>query len=300
MKIRTINSQLSNVKTYLAYKDRMLMLAENVFTFKNMNPFIDLAYVNSELLRKGSIAFFYDEVMGLIALPYMNIGVLDIYGRPTKIKPISRNGAYNRILNSDEFVIMYDNNSKIPIYPNIIQHAERISQIKRTLDINVSQMKTPRFWQTSEENKKTVQKIKDTVEAGQEVVFTYDNLDIDGITCNLNPAPDLMESLNQAKVNEWSEFLELIGISNVSVQKKERMIRDEIITSMGGTIASRFSRFESRKKAVEEINKKWNQDISVEFYDGLPTTIQDPESFLEDINPDVYMEESEVSQDVDI
>lgn len=300
MKIRTINSQLSNVKTYLAYKDRMLMLAENVFTFKNMNPFIDLAYVNSELLRKGSIAFFYDEVMGLIALPYMNIGVLDIYGRPTKIKPISRNGAYNRILNSDEFVIMYDNNSKIPIYPNIIQHAERISQLKRTLDINVSQMKTPRFWQTSEENKKTVQKIKDTVEAGQEVVFTYDNLDIDGITCNLNPAPDLMESLNQAKVNEWSEFLELIGISNVSVQKKERMIRDEIITSMGGTIASRFSRFESRKKAIEEINKKWNQDISVEFYDGLPTTIQDPESFLEDINPDVYVEESEVSQDVDI
>lgn len=300
MKVRTINSQLSNVKTYLAYKDRMLMLAENVFTFKNMNPFIDLAYVNSELLRKGSIAFFYDEVMGLIALPYMNIGVLDIYGRPTKIKPISRNGAYNRILNSDEFVIMYDNNSKIPIYPNIIQHAERISQIKRTLDINVSQMKTPRFWQTSEENKKTVQKIKDTVEAGQEVVFTYDNLDIDGITCNLNPAPDLMESLNQAKVNEWSEFLELIGISNVSVQKKERMIRDEIITSMGGTIASRFSRFESRKKAIEEINKKWNQDISVEFYDGLPTTIQDPESFLEDINPDVYVEESEVSQDVDI
>ena len=300
MKIRTINSQLSNVKTYLAYKDRMLMLAENVFTFKNMNPFIDLAYVNSELLRKGSIAFFYDEVMGLIALPYMNIGVLDIYGRPTKIKPISRNGAYNRILNSDEFVIMYDNNSKIPIYPNIIQHVERISQIKRTLDINVSQMKTSRFWQTSEENKKTVQKIKDTVEAGQEVVFTYDNLDIDGITCNLNPAPDLMESLNQAKVNEWSEFLELIGISNVSVQKKERMIRDEIITSMGGTIASRFSRFESRKKAIEEINKKWNQDISVEFYDGLPTTIQDPTSFLEDINPDEYVEESEVSQDVDI
>lgn len=296
MKLRTVNSQLSNVTTYLAYKDRMLLLAENVFTFKNMNPFIDLAYVNSELLRKGSIAFFYDEVMGLIALPYMNIGVLDIYGRPTKIKPISRNGAYNRILNRDEFVIMYDNNSKIPIYPNIIQHAERISQIKRTLDINISQQKTPRFWETSEENKKTIQKIKDTVDANQEVVFTYDNIDINGITCNMNPAPDLMESLNQAKVNEWSEFLELIGISNVSIQKKERMIRDEIITSMGGTIASRFSRFESRKKAIDEINSKWGLDISVEFYDGLPTTIQDPNTFLEDINPEV--EESEVDVNV--
>lgn len=293
MKLRTVNSQLSNVKTYLAYKDRMLLLAENVFTFKNMNPFIDLAYVNSELLRKGSIAFFYDEVMGLLALPYMNIGVLDIYGRPTKIKPISRNGAYNRILNKDEFVIMYDNNSRIPIYPNVIQHAERISQIKRTLDINISQQKTPRFWETSEENRKTIERIKDTVDANQEVVFTYDNIDINGISCNLNPAPNLMESLNQAKVNEWSEFLELIGISNVSIQKKERMIRDEIITSMGGTIASRFSRFESRKKAIDEINEKWGLNISVEFYDGLPTTIQDPNSFLEDMNTYDYNEEVE-------
>ena len=274
MKLRTVNSQLSNVKTYLAYKDRMMMLAENVFTFKNMNPFIDLAYVNSELLRKGSIAFFTDEVMGLLALPYNPVGNLDIYGRPTRIQVIPKNGSYNRILNKDEFVIMYDNNSKLSIYPSIVQNAERISQIKRCLDINVFQLKTPRFWETSEENKKTVERIKDTVDSNQEVVFTYDNIDINGITCNMNPAPDLTDVLNKAKVNEWNEFLETIGISNVTFQKKERMIQDEVNASLGGTIASRFARFESRKKAIEEINKKWNLDISVEFYDGLPSTLQ--------------------------
>lgn len=274
MKLRTVNSQLSNVKTYLAYKDRMMMLAENVFTFKNMNPFIDLSYINSELLRKGSIAFFTDEVMGLLALPYNPVGNLDIYGRPTRIQVIPKNGSYNRILNKDEFVIMYDNNSKLSIYPSIVQSAERISQIKRCLDINVSQLKTPRFWETSEENKKTVERIKDTVDSNQEVVFTYDNIDINGITCNMNPAPDLTDVLNKAKVNEWNEFLETIGISNVTFQKKERMIQDEVNASLGGTIASRFARFESRKKAIEEINNKWNLDISVEFYDGLPSTLQ--------------------------
>ena len=292
MKQRTVNSQLSNVKTYLAYKDKMCMLAENVFTFKNMNPFIDLAYINSELLRKGSIAFFYDEVMGLLALPYTAIGNLDIYGRPTKIQVIPKNGSYNRVLNKDEFVIMYDNNSKISIYPNVIQSAERISEIKRTLDINISQQKTPRFWETSEENKKTIERIKDTVDSYQEVVFTYDNIDINGITCNMNPAPNLIDPLNKAKVNEWSEFLELIGIANVTFQKKERMIQDEINASMGGTIASRYSRFESRKKAIEEINKKWNLNISVEFYDGLPTTLQEVDSYINKV------EESEEILDV--
>lgn len=43
----------------------------------------------------------------------------------------------------------------------------------------------------------------------------------------------------------------------------------------GGTIASRFSRFEPRKKAVDEINKKFNLDIEVKYYDGIPTTIKD-------------------------
>ena len=88
---------------------------------------------------------------------------------------------------------------------------------------------------------------------------------------------------------EWAEFLELIGISNLSVQKKERVIRDEIMSTMGGTIASRYSRFESRRKAIEEINKKWGTSIEVEFYDGLPTTIADADSYLnEDIEEGDY------------
>ena len=45
----------------------------------------------------------------------------------------------------------------------------------------------------------------------------------------------------------------------------------------GGTVASRFSRFEPRKRAIEKINKKFSdileKPIEVEYYDGLPTSI---------------------------
>ena len=61
--------------------------------------------------------------------------------------------------------------------------------------------------------------------------------------------------------------------------KRERNIKDEISAMQGGTIASRFSRFEPRKDAVEEINEKFKdylkEPISVEYYDGLPTTLQE-------------------------
>lgn len=94
---RLVNSQLSNMKTYEMYRRQLLTLAENVFEFENMPKFIDTPFLNKNLLRKGSIAFFYDDVMGLLALPYSNIGNLDVYGRPLSIKVMSRNG-YSKTL----------------------------------------------------------------------------------------------------------------------------------------------------------------------------------------------------------
>ena len=282
MKRRTINSQLGNYKTYLAYKNKMLTLAMNVFQFENMNPFIDLAYVNMCLVTKGSIAFFKDEVVGLLALPYTPVGSLDFYGRPTAIRVLPKNGSYNRTLHKDEFVIMYDNASKLPIIDSIIQSCERISEIKRSIDINVSQQATPRYWKTSEENKKTVENILRDIDSKVDAIMISDNNLIDDINCVLAPAPYVADKLNEAKKEEWAEFLELIGISNVAIQKKERVIRDEILTSMGGTIASRYSRFTARKQAIKEINKLFNEKIEVSFYDGLPTTIENVDEFLED------------------
>lgn len=293
MKAKIVNSQLNNYKTYLAYKMKMLTLAENVFQFKNMNPYIDLAFVNSELVTKGSIAFFKDEVMGLLALPYTSIGGLDIYGRPNRIAVIPKNGTYNRVLTRDEFVIMYDNDSHIPIYTNIIQSCERLALIKRTIDINVVHQRTPRYFKTSEENKRTVKDILNNVDSLTDTVFTYDNIDLEETTGVLIPAPFVADKLNEVKKEEWAEFLDLIGIANVSIQKKERVISDEILCSMGGTIASRYSRFTARKKAIDEINRKFNENIEVEFYDGLPTTIENVNTFLEseEVDSDVITDE---------
>lgn len=101
---------LSNYRTYLMYKRQLMTLTENVFEFVNLPNFIDTAFLNKTLLKNGSIVFFVDEVMGLLALPYNPIGNLDVYGRPQKIEAYSSYG-YRKILKDpNEFVIMYDNN----------------------------------------------------------------------------------------------------------------------------------------------------------------------------------------------
>jgi hypothetical protein len=132
MKYNQAQSQLNNFKTAEMYKRVCLTLAENVFEFPKMPNFIDTAYLNKSLLRKGSIAFFVDEIMGLLALPYTVIGKLDVYGRPLRIQVIGRNGYSKVIDNPNDFVIMYDNNGRYPLFLDIIQYSERIALDTRT------------------------------------------------------------------------------------------------------------------------------------------------------------------------
>ena len=272
MKTKLINSQLSNFKTYEMYKRQLLTLAENVFEYKNMPEFIDTSFLNKVLLRHGAIAFFKDEVMGLLALPFHNMCKLDVYGRPTSIQAISQNGYSKVIKNRDDFVIMYDNNGRYPLWLDVCAYAERIALDTRTIDINIAQQKTPRFWKTKTEKVKSIQDLVNNVDAMENTVIAYEELDLDDTTLVLAPAPYVADKIDLHKEKDWNEFLRLIGIANMNFQKKERNIKDEVLASQGGTIASRYSRFEPRKKAIDEINKKFGTNIEVKYYDGLPTT----------------------------
>lgn len=277
---RNVRTQISNIKTTDMYRKQMISLACNVFNFKNLteeSPFMDLSYVNRELVHKGSIAFFMDEYLGLLALPYVNRGRLDLYGRPIDIQVIGKNG-YTRGLKYGEYVIMYDNMIRYPLIFAILQYSERVASITRTIDINTVQQRTPRIWKTKTENLKTIQDVIDGIDSNNEAIVTYDNLELDDTTVVLEPAPFIADKLSEQKDKIWNEFLRLIGIANTSFQKKERNIQDEVFISQAGTIASRYSRFEARREAIDKINKKWNLNIEVEYYDGLPTTLTSPEN----------------------
>ena len=155
-------------------------------------------------------------------------------------------------------------------------------QITRTIDINVAQQKTSRFWKTKQDKLKSVQDIINNVDSYENIVLTYDNIDLNDTTIVLEPAPYVADKLDMEKEKIWNEFLRLIGISNLSYMKKERNISDEINAMQGGTIASRFSRFEPRKKACDLIKEKFGIDIKVKYYDGVPSSIDEFEEKIND------------------
>ncbi len=227
MNKKLVNSQLSNYKTYLMYRRQMLTLAENVFEWKNMPKFIDTAFLNKTLVKDGAVAFFWDEVLGLLALPFVSTAGLDVYGRPIRIQVIGQNG-YNRYLKPGEFVIMYDNNGQYPIYLDLTQYAERMALDTRTMDINILQQRTPRFWKTKAENEKSIRDIVNNVDGLENTVITYEDINLDDTTMILEPAPYVADKVDEHKDKVWAEFLRLIGVASMMYQKKERNIKDEI------------------------------------------------------------------------
>ena len=291
MKTKMINSQLSNLSTYNMYFRQMLTLAENVFEFENLNTFIDVSYLNKTLLRQGSIAFFKDEVIGLLALPYRSLTSLDIYGRPKKIEVFSKANAYHRILKKNEFEIMYDNNGRYPLYLDIAQLAQRMANCVRTQDINISNQKTARIWLADQDKLASVKALLNNVDANAESVVAHSSVDLDELTAILNPAPYVADKI-EGKIDKlWAEFFRLIGIANIQEQKRERVIQDEMIASQGGTIASRYSRYQPRANAIERINEKFGENLSVKYYDGEPSMKGD----LEDVS-DVSIIRNDVSE----
>ena len=299
MKRRLINSQISNMVTIESYRRRMCNMAENVLLIKNLPEFIDVGYVNRILLKNGAIVFFVDEVFGLLALPYFNISIRDMYGRPTQVEVQGENGQYHRILTNEEgkdpeFVIMYDNQSHMSLYSDILQLATRIGNMQKIQDINILQQKTPRIFTTSDDQVKSLKDALDIIDGNESVVVTLSPNLMKDTNAILEPAPYLADKLHESKQELWNEFLTLIGIANTSFRKKERNITDEVQFSQGGTIANRYNRFESRKRAIELINKyllpKHNsipnidqmQNLEVEFYDGLPTTLEPDDGKYED------------------
>lgn len=287
MRKKVFNSQLNNLATYRKYKRELTTLAQNVFNYENLPEYIDVAYLNKTLLIKGAIAFFYDEVLKtVLALPFTSETEIDIYGRPINITVMGENG-YTRNLKKGEFVIMYDNDGRYSLYVDILQNIERIANIKRVIDINISQQKTPRIWKTSTESEKTVRDMLNDYDGCVESVVAYKSEVLDDLEGVVAPAPFVADKLNDALDKEYSEFCKLIGIANVEIKKKERLITDEVKQSMGGTIASRFNRFNPRKKAIDEINKKWGLNIEVAYYDNLPTSLESVIKKEVDTNVDI-------------
>ena len=258
-------SLILNNLTYRQYLNRLTELAISMFEWKNLPDTVDARYLESHLFETGCMVYFKDDVIGDLCLDCIVNGRLDVYGNPLLRRAYSGYNNYQKLLTYKDSVIIWNNYLHGNSILDVEMFARRLYNIDRIIDVNANAQKTPVLLQGSEKQRLTLLNLYKEYDGNAPFIFGDKNLDINSLKAFSTNAPYVCDKLYQLKTQIWNEALTYLGISNINIQKKERLITDEVTRNQGGTIASRYSRLESRRQAVEKINDMFGTDIEVNY-----------------------------------
>ena len=181
------------------------------------------------------------------------------------------------LLKERNSVIIWNNYIRTNSVLDVKMFARRLYNLDRIIDINANAQKTPVLVQASEKQRLVLLNVYKEFDGNAPVIFGDKNLDINGLKVFSTNAPYNCDKLYQLKTQVWNEALTYLGISNVNIQKKERLITDEVTRNQGGTVASRYSRLEARRLAVEKINDMFGTNIEVNYREDFQQIDSDNE-----------------------
>lgn len=259
------DSATTNTLTYMQYLRRLMELSMSMFAWKNLPNTVDPRYIELRLFETGSVVFFKDDVLGELCLDCIQQGNFDVYGNPITRRAYSCYNNYQKVLNDKDSVIIWNNYLRTNSVTDIKLYAKRLWDLDRSVDVNAKAQKTPLLIQCNEKQRMSMKNLYMQYDGNTPVIFADNNIDINGVKVVSTQAPYVADKLYQLKNQIWNEALTYLGISNLNINKQERLITDEVSSSQGSTISSRYSRLECRKQAVEKINEMFGLNIEVDY-----------------------------------
>lgn len=258
-------SAVTNNLTYIQYLNRLTELATAMFEWKNLPPTVDARYLELHLFQNGSVVYFNDDILGDLCLDVIYNGRLDVYGNPVLRRAYSGYNNYQKLLKSSNSVIIWNNYLRTNSFLDVKMFASRLYNLDRIIDVNANAQKTPVLVQGTEKQRLILLNLYKEFNGNAPFIFGDKNLDLNALKVLSTNAPYVCDKIYQLKTQIWNEALTYLGISNINIQKKERLITDEVTRNQGGTIASRYSRLESRREAVKKINDMFGTNIEVNY-----------------------------------
>ena len=253
------------------YRDRLTDIALSCVKWKNLPEEIDPRFLEWCLFYDGMAIFFKDDITEkFVCIQVMPSGQFNMYRIPKERTAYAVNGYQNSDLNEHNSVIIYNNLLRKPSVQDIEIYAKKLTNIDLTLNVNVNAQKTPILLKGTQQQRLSLLNAYEKYDGNQPVMFGTENFlegNENAFTVFKTDCPYVADKLYELKVNLWNEALTYLGVASSVIQKKERMIKDEVNQLQGGVMANRYSRLNARQQACEEINRMFGTNMSVEFRD---------------------------------
>ena len=258
---------LNNV-SYNMNVNMLFNLATTIYQWEGLPETIDKRMLEKSLIKNGMVAFYENELNYLIALPASPSKNFTLYGNPTAVQVFGFNGMttnleYSEFLEESECVLCFNNYTRSSDMPVIELYANRLTNIERSLDVNISLQKFPALIKTAQEQKLTMENLMVKAMGNVPIIYGDKNMNLEGIEVLDLKIPFIADKLYQTKRNLFSDILSYFGVESSAIDKKERVQSAEVDSSLGFMQAQRAVHLIPRQQCAEQLNKKYGLNVSV-------------------------------------
>ena len=304
-----IDSMLANDLTYFDYLERFKKIALSMFEWENLPESMNERYLEECLYYKGQASLLKDKTFGFINTQCCSNGQINIYGLPTALNCFSFGYSEDRKLytglkdeksEEEDCILVMNNWECIPTASTLELFAYRLYEAERTCDVNIKAQKTPVLITVDETQRLTMENIYSQYDGNKPVIFGDKNqLNGQVLKAISTEAPYVVDKISEYKKDIWNEALTFLGIQNIAVNKKERLVTDEANYNNEVTNLNLQSFLIPRQEACKKFNELFgltgtDKEIKVRVRSDLNNIIKQEESIVKDYDNDGIIDEGEV------
>lgn len=181
--------------------------------------------------------------------------------------------------------------------------ALRLYEAERTADVNIKAQKTPVLLLMDEKQRLTMENLYSQYEGNRPVIFGDKNSLGENVIKAINTqAPFIADKIINYKKEIWNEALTFLGINNIMVDKKERLITDEANSNNELINLNLQSYLAPRQEACRQFNEKFgftgtDKEISVRVRSDLHNIIKNAQSIVQDFKEQENIENIDINTD---
>lgn len=293
------DAEYKNVEAEGDYFERLKKVSISMFDWVNLPESMDERFLELCLFYYGQAALLKDEKYGFINTKAASNGYMNIYGLPTAINCYSfeyhadrrtyQDGGINSGAgNPDEQAILVMNTAeRISTASTISLYAKRLAEADRSAEVNIRLQKFPIVMNVDEKQRLAALNMFRQYDGNEPLLFGDKNQMLsESLKAVQTGIPYIADKIMAYKKEIWNEYLTFLGINNLEVSKKERLVASEATTNNEVINLNLMSFLVPRQKAAKQFNELFgltgDKEVSVRVRSDLFNIIKEQESIITD------------------
>lgn len=261
------NSASNRLKLHeLMYQRVLTELVLHRFEWSDVPDSVDVRFLELGLMRRGSMVFFQHPVHDrFLVSEAAHTGYVNHYDNPTSFTVIANRMDRVKLQAGTECVPIWNNYLRTPDFDIIGVFAYKLASIDIDIEMSADNLRQTNIVAVPDGQRLSWMNLVRQRKMGEPTIFGHSELDVSAMTSlDIQGDPDALDKLLIAKTKVMNDCMTMLGIDNANVDKKERLVTEEVTANHEQVDSMLNIALKSRREAVDQINDVFELDIKVD------------------------------------